>query len=332
MQTKTYFASSVPAAFDVARQELGADALFVRSGPTPAHFRHFGRFEVTFGWDSAPPSPPDRDRSQPDRSPASIAGRLVEAGFSRETAAEIALEASGASGDPDAAVVEALTRRIPVRDFESSGNTGRTMVFIGPPGRGKTTSLVKIAIALGLSRRVPVRVCSVGAHSVGAQEKIARFAAILGTPWQACESLADLHVALQGNANQLTLIDTPGISPADRTELVELAEFFAGRPEIEKHLVLRAEATSADMLSMVARFSSLAPSRLLFTGLDEASSRVPMLETLIRSRIPLTFTGVGQEIPGDLEEANAGRLARSAWSFASWSSRPAGAGHALAAA
>lgn len=338
MQTKTYFASSVPAAFDVARQELGADALFVRSGPTPAHFRHFGRFEVTFGWDSAPPPPPDRDRSQPDRSPASIAGRLVEAGFSRETAAEIASEASCASGDPDAAVVEALTRRIPVRDFESSSKTGRTLAFIGPPGRGKTTSLVKIAIALGLSRRVPVRVCSVGAHSVGAQEKIARFAAILGTailgtPWKACESLADLHVALQGNGgNQLTLIDTPGISPADRTELVELAEFFAGRPEIEKHLVLRAEATSADMRSMVARFSSLAPSRLLFTGLDEASSRVPMLETLIRSRIPLTFTGVGQEIPGDLEEANAGRLARSAWSFASWSSRPAGAGHALAAA
>jgi flagellar biosynthesis protein FlhF len=323
MQTKTYFASSVPAAFDVARQELGADALFVRSGPTPAHFRHFGRFEITFGWDSVPPPPPDRDRSQSDRSPASIAARLVEAGFSRETSGAIASDAACASGDPDAAVLDEITRRIPVADFQSS----RTMAFIGPPGRGKTTSMVKIAVALGLSRRVPVRI-----YSAGPQGQVAGFAAVLGTPWQAYESLADLNLAVCSNTEkQLTLIDTPGISPASRAEYRDMVEFFADRPEIEKHLVLRADATSADMLGMVARFSDLTPSRLLFTGLDEASSRVPMIETLIRSRIPIAFTGTGQKIPADIEEANAARLARSAWPLSSWSPS-AGAAHALAAA
>jgi flagellar biosynthesis protein FlhF len=324
MQTKIYFSSSVPAAFDVARQELGADALFVRSVATPSHLRHLGRFEVTFGWDSAPPP------RENERSPASIAAKLVEAGFSRDLAAKIASDAACASGDPDAAAVDELTRRIPVARREPDKDGGRTMAFIGPPGRGKTTSLLKIAIALGLSRRRPVRIYSVGAHSVGAQDQMARFAGIPGTPWQAYDSLADLGLALQrGERNQLTLIDTPGISPADRAEYLELAEFFVARPEIEKHLVLRAEATSADMLSMVARFSGLAPSRLLFTGLDEASSRVPMLETLIRSRIPAAFTGTGRQIPADLEEANAERLARSVWNRAS---RPAGAKCALAAA
>lgn len=310
MQTKIYFASSVPAAFDVARQELGADALFVRSAPAPGHLRHLGRFEVTFGWDS-----------QSDRSPASIAAKLVEAGFSREMAAEIASDAACASGDPDAAVVDELTRRIPIAAPEA----GKTMAFIGPPGRGKTASLAKVAIALGSSRRLPVRI-----YSVGATEDRARLAGISGTPWQTYESLADLGRALRSaSGNQLRLIDTPGMSPADRTGYLELTEFFAARPEIEKHLVLRAEATSADMLSMVARFSGLTPSRLLFTGLDEASSRAPMLETLIRSRIPATFTGTGQKIPEDLEEANAERLARSVWGP---HARPAGAAHALAAA
>jgi flagellar biosynthesis protein FlhF len=335
MQTKIYFASSVPAAFDVARQELGDDALFVRSAPTPGHLRHFGRFEVTFGWASAPTPPPPGDlsqsaRSQSDRSPASIAARLVEAGFSRGTAAEIASDAACASGDPDAAVVDELARRIRVAACEPAHDNGRTMAFIGPPGRGKTTSLVKIAIALGISRQRPVRIYSVGAHFVGAREQVARFAGIPGTAWRACKSFADLGLALQTDAgHQLRLIDTPGISPADRSEYAELAEFFAAYPEIEKHLVLRAEATSADMLSMVARFSGLTPSRLLFTGLDEASSRAPMLETLIRSRIPAAFTGTGQQIPADLEEANAERLARSVWAS---SSPPAGAAHALAAA
>src|ERR1700722_1007191 len=125
MQTKIYFASSVPAAFDVARQELGADALFVRSVPAPTHLRHFGRFEVTFGWDSAPAPSPRDDRSPGDRSPASIAARLVEAGFSRDTAAEVASGAACASGDPDAAVVDELARRIPVVAFEPAHDGGR---------------------------------------------------------------------------------------------------------------------------------------------------------------------------------------------------------------
>jgi flagellar biosynthesis protein FlhF len=330
MQTKIYFASSVPAAFDVARQELGAEALFVRSVPTPIHLRHFGRFEVTFGWDSGPAPAPreDRsqsDRSQSDRSPASIASKLVEAGFSRDLAAEIASDAACAFGDLDTAVVDELTRRIPVAKVEPAHDGGRTMAFIGPPGRGKTTSLAKIAISLGLSRRRPVRI-----YSVGAKEQMPRFAGIPGRHWQAFESLDDLRVALKSDVGkQLRLIDTPGISVADRIEYREFAEFFAARPEIEKHLVLRAEATSADMLGMIARFSGLTPSRLLFTGLDEASSRAPMLETLIRSRIPVAFTGTGQQIPADLEEANAERLAGSVWG---WSSRPSGAAHALAAA
>jgi flagellar biosynthesis protein FlhF len=197
----------------------------------------------------------------------------------------------------------------------------RTLAFIGPPGRGKTISLVKIALCLGLARGVPVRIYCAGAHSPGAQEQVARFASILGTPFQACESLASLNLVLNGNVwKGLCLIDTPGISPADRTELGELKDFFAARQEIEKHLVLRADASSADMLHMISRFSGLTPSRLLFTGMDEAIRATPVIEALIRGGIPATFAGTGQQIPEDLEEVNANRLARTVWAAAPGSS------------
>ena len=51
MQTKTYFANSVPAALEVARQDLGEEALLVSSRPAPPQARQFGRLEVTFAWD-----------------------------------------------------------------------------------------------------------------------------------------------------------------------------------------------------------------------------------------------------------------------------------------
>jgi flagellar biosynthesis protein FlhF len=318
MQTKAYFSSSVPAALAVARQELGENALLVSSRPAPPEVRQFGRLEVTFAWD---PKEMSRRRFEPAATSASavkgspMAEKLVMAGFSPAAASEMATGAARRSGDPNAAVVHELASRIPVVPFaEMKPGERRTLAFIGPPGRGKTTSLVKIAVSLGLSRNIPVRIYCAGAHGVGAQEQLARFATILDAEFMACESLASLNLALNEHEREgLTLIDTPGISPADRIELAELKSFFDARAEIEKHLVLRADASSADMLHMISRFSVLTPSRILVTGMDEAISVAPMIEGLIRGGIPATFVGTGQQIPEDLEEVNAERLARAAW-------------------
>ena len=318
MQTKAYFASSVPAALEVAQRDLGTDALLVGSRPAPPEMRQFGRLEVTFAWN--PPAGNVRDapaRRRPAAEPLSeideirqqiSALRLAVNGRGQVPGSPIGHAAANAAHRP-----EDLARRIPVSPFvEMKPGESRALAFIGPPGRGKTTSLIKIAVGLGLARRVPVRIYSAGAHSVGAQGQMARFAEILGTPWQAYESLAGLQLALNGDGwKGLALIDTPGLSPAERNEQAEFSTFFAARPEIERHLVLRADASSADMLHMLSRFSALAPTRLLFTGLDEAVSPAAMIDALVRSGIPATFAGTGQQIPEDLEEVNAESLAHS---------------------
>ncbi len=365
MQTKTYFANSVPSALEVARQELGQEALLVSSRPAPPHARQFGRLEVTFAWDptEAAPGPPaglfvpdgaaqrppasamDEIRQQlselraavggghehaPLKEDSPIAKQLLRAGFLPETAAEIA--AAVKRDESGAAAVQEIARRMAVAPSAAmKPGESRTLAFIGPPGRGKTTSLIKVAVNLGIACRVPVRIYSAGAHGIGAQEQMARYAAILGTPWQSYESLAGLNLALAGDEwKGLALIDTPGISPADRSELSEFTSFFAGRTDIEKHLVLRADASSADMLHMLSRFSGLMPSRLFFTGLDEAVSPVPMIETLIRGGVPAGFAGTGQQIPEDLEAVNPERIARLAWTRGESAAKPAR--YALAAA
>ena len=51
------------------------------------------------------------------------------------------------------------------------------------------------------------------------------------------------------------------------------------------------------MLHMVTRFAPLSPSRLLFTGMDEAVRIASVIETLIRAGIPATFGCNGQQVP-----------------------------------
>jgi flagellar biosynthesis protein FlhF len=371
MQTKTYFANNVPSAFEAARQELGPDAMLLNSRPAPDEFRHLGRLEVIFAWEppatadreqralfEPPPSEIDEIRQQlaslrravahrgqePEQSAdaaETLETRLLDSGFSRDLARDLATSAGSAQSagaleihDEKIALQREFTGRIPVVPaLEIKSGENRALAFIGPPGRGKTTSMIKLAIRLGLSAQVPVRVYSAGVHTVGAREQLARYAAILGVLFQSFESLDGLGLALNGNIwRGLTLIDTPGLAAADQAEMRDFAAFFTSRPEIERHLVLRAPERTADLLHTIERFSSLKPSRLLFTGLDETSNLSSITETLIKSIIPCAFAGTGQRIPEDLHEMDAVSLARRACDFLypapefRFNSRAAGAG------
>lgn len=404
MQTKTYFASSVPAALDVARKELGPEAMLLNSKPAPAESRAFGRLEVTFAYeprreepsrptarlDSAselrvearpgfrpetlrpearPAAPqareadpfgvppvsrqarstrPDNDledlRRQVEALRAAVGGgaeyalpaaapsartqfpgawgrdsdspivmRLQRNGLSENLARELVDAVAARGGDLQGSVIEEICRRIIPSRFEEwhAGET-RMMAFVGPAGRGKTTSLVKIAVRFGIGHRVPVRIYQVGSHGVGCQEQLARYATILGVPFFASESLESLNLSLTGDGwKGLVLLDTPGISPAATGDLQDLGRFFARRPEIERHLVLRADSRSADMSYMVSRFSALGNLRLLFTGAEETLTTGAMVETMIATGLGSTFSGTGQDIPDDLEELDIARLARS---------------------
>jgi len=317
MQTKTYFASSVPAALEVARQELGEDAMLVGSRPAPTESRRFGRLEVTFACEGSRQAPLG-DLAEIESIRAELASLRKAVGRSERLTPErnlpernLMVERILESGHSPAAIARDIAGRIRAEAFtEMQPGESRTLAFIGPPGRGKTTTLIKIAVQFGLARRVPVRIYSAGAHAIGGPEQMARYAAILGAPFQACESLAGLNLTLNGDGwKGLLLIDTPGVSPSDRDDFEEMRRFLANHPGIEKHLVLRADTGVEEMSRVVSRFAPFAPSRLLFTGLDEVARPLAAVETLITSGIPTTFCGTGQQIPEGLEEADALRLA-----------------------
>lgn len=363
MQTKTYFASSVPAALDVARKELGGEAMLLNSKPAPAESRAFGRLEVTFAYEprrreEAPEAEirPLRNLVRPEAGPrpggseledlrrqvealrVAVGGtgsrrespggpegfdsrplggiednrgaiaRLMRNGVSEALAHDLAGARQGAGG-----LVDEIVSRIPSAPFgEVKPGDTRVLALCGPAGRGKTTSLVKVAMKYGIARRVPVRIYQAGSHGVGCMEQMARYAAILGVPFMACESAESVNLSLSGDGwKGLILIDTPGVAPSDSAGLDELARLFSRRPEIERHLVLRSEARSADMAYVVSRYAALGPLRLLFTGVEESLSTGAMVETMIAHRLGASFFGTGQQIPDDIEETDIPRLARS---------------------
>jgi flagellar biosynthesis protein FlhF len=350
IHVKSYFASTVPDAIEVARDELGADALFLNSRPAPPEALHLGAVEVVFGVygekRAAEPTPAasttnvddlrhkmDEIRGLLIRSAAAPSSRhrprlveqvLMDAGLTPAIAAEIEKSVTmrlhrrpvselsrtrkRQETDPNSVVRETIAE-IESR-FSVKPELGRVTALVGPPGTGKTTTLVKLAVTEGLLKRRPVRLISADRERIGASEQLRSYAAILGVPFETVDANASLGQAIDRSPEgHLILIDTPGLSPALFESVgTDLALFLGRRQNIDIQLVLTASTRHADIEAAAKRFELFRPSALIFTGLDETGSTGAIASEAIRSGIPLSWLSAGQLIPEDIEPATKRRI------------------------
>jgi flagellar biosynthesis protein FlhF len=208
-----------------------------------------------------------------------------------------------------AALEQAVMREMEAR-FSAQPGLGRSdtaprvAALVGPPGSGKTTTLVKLAVNYGLASRRPALLLSTDTYRIAAAEQLRSFAAILGIGFHLVETPTGLAQAIEENRGKdLILIDTPGFGSGDLDAAAELARLIAGRPDVDTHLVLPASMKAADLERMVDTYRIFGPRRLLFTKLDETGSFGPIFNQAARTGMPLSFFTDGQRIPEDLREA-----------------------------
>jgi flagellar biosynthesis protein FlhF len=250
--------------------------------------------------------------------------RLLSAEFSDECAHELVQAVDNRVNNgrsmnvaiaPDA-LESAIASELESR-FETSPGLGvagaerRVTALVGPPGAGKTSTIVKLALKYGLTSKRPLQILSTDTCRVFASEQLRAYAAIIGIAFQTVETMAGLAQALEeASSKDLVLIDTPGFGPADTDEAAELALFLSRHRLIEVQLVMPATLRAAALSRITERFSMFQPARLLFTNVDDGGACGGILEQAIRTRLPLSYFGCGQQIPEDLMEASKDRLIR----------------------
>lgn len=307
LRIKTYFATSVESAMTLARRELGAEAMLLNSRPSPTEARHLGPYEVVFA--TMPDQPlPFQAGLLRDNPTSSVFTRglstesLLDAGFERDLAERIV-----AADNPSPAEFMATLLQTEPKLAETT-NGREIAALVGPSGRGKTTTLVKLAITNGLAQHKPVRIYSADYLRIGASAPLRNLAGILGVTFESFESPAALNHALSSTLPGLTLIDTPGFGPRDYDAAQVLARVLTAQPAIAVHLVLRADTSHAALTTTIDRFACFRPARLLFTGLDEAPHAGGMFSAAVYSELPISFLTNGQSIPEDLEPASIPRV------------------------
>jgi flagellar biosynthesis protein FlhF len=191
----------------------------------------------------------------------------------------------------------------------SSAIGGRKILFAGPTGVGKTTTIAKIAASQSLWGNRRVVLMTADTYRIAAVEQLRTYAKILGIPIEIIADSKDIQGALKKHRDaDLILMDTAGRSHYDDGRIGELRELYDTFSPDTVHLVMAANVKYRDMLNVIERMGVVPLSALLFTKLDETSSYGTILNVMRDFGLPMSFFAVGQNVPNDIEVARGDRF------------------------
>lgn len=309
MRLKTFTAKTMQDAMAQVRATLGPDAIIVNTRPEGKDGKG-GLVRVTAAIDSDIQAEPNQKPTAPQPKPvagARLADLVAEAdslAFEHEVqkldelldaqrltetlkARLMKLARSVESDTAHMALAAALDNDFLFRPITTT--VDRPMIFVGPPGAGKTASIAKLAAAAALQDR-PVRLVTTDTLRTGGAGQLEGYARLINTSVTTVPDPAALFAAVDGAEDgELVLVDTAGCNPyaaEDLERTLELIEAIDGEPI----LVMAAGGDCAETEETGGIFAELGARRMIVTRLDTVR-RYASLLTLARGG-NLAFGGV----------------------------------------
>jgi flagellar biosynthesis protein FlhF len=209
-----------------------------------------------------------------------------------------------------------LRKMVPVRlERPLTPPQKRIMMFVGPTGVGKTTTLAKLAAryAYMLEKKYKVGIITLDTYRIGAVEQLMQYAKMMRIGIEAVVDPPEFITALQALKHcDFILIDTVGSSQYDKEKIEKLQQFLDSNSEmgIDVHLVMSAPTKLEDLRAIYRNFSPLGIDTLIFTKLDETRAFGNLFSLVYETEKPVSYLSTGQVVPDDLMCADGGYLVR----------------------
>ncbi len=184
-------------------------------------------------------------------------------------------------------------------------NKQKVVLFTGPTGVGKTTTIAKLAANFSLNKDKKVGLLTADTYRIAAIQQLQTYSDIVNIPMEILYDTAKLQEKIKNvfAGYDLVLIDTAGSSWNDKIQLGRLKEICKNSLIDEIHLLLGLNTKSEDIRAIIDNFSILEPDKFLFTKIDETSTYGEIINLRMEYDLPFSYITNGQDVPDDIEKA-----------------------------
>lgn len=190
-----------------------------------------------------------------------------------------------------------LEKEINIKDKNLSGR----VALIGPTGVGKTTTIAKLAGRLALIEKKKVGLITIDTYRIGAVEQLKTYAEIMNIPFKVVITLKDMEEAIESlEGCDVILIDTTGRSSKNTMQISELRAFIDKVKANSISLVISSIIKNNDIEIILKGYEDINYDNIIITKLDETNSYGFLYSIIKKSKIPISYITVGQNVPDDI--------------------------------
>lgn len=189
----------------------------------------------------------------------------------------------------------------------------KVVMFIGPTGVGKTTTIAKLASSYAVDEKKKVALLTTDTYRIAAAEQLRTYANILEVPFRVIYTKEELQDALTGFKDyDYIFVDTAGHSHQNEKQLGDMKNLLSiltqaeGGEGVEYQcfLVLSAATKYRDLLKIADSYRTIAEYQLIFTKLDETATLGSLFNLRLATESSIAYVTYGQNVPDDIEQFN----------------------------
>ncbi|MDY6934241.1 MAG: flagellar biosynthesis protein FlhF [Spirochaetota bacterium] len=185
----------------------------------------------------------------------------------------------------------------------------KIIMFIGPTGVGKTTTMAKLGAIYALRECYNVAFITIDTYRIAATEQLKKYAGIMKIPIHVINDHHAFKDVIEKEPAEVIMVDTSGRSHKNELKISEIKSYAdVIECDFEKILCVSANTKKNDLDNVFRAFDKINFNSIIITKVDETSYIGSVIDIANKYKKPISYFTNGQEVPNDIEVAESDRI------------------------
>jgi flagellar biosynthesis protein FlhF len=177
----------------------------------------------------------------------------------------------------------------------------KVIMFIGPTGVGKTTTMAKLGAIYALRENHRVSFITIDTYRIAATEQLKKYAGIMKIPIHVVNDQNLFKEIIDKEKADIVMVDTSGRSHKNELKISEIKSYADMiEYDFEKVLCVSANTKKRDLSDVFKAFEKIDFNSVIVTKIDEASYIGSIVDVSEKYKKPISYFTNGQEVPNDI--------------------------------